>query len=88
MFDAKRLIGRKFDDSIVQKDMKLWPFKVVKDGSGLPQIEVKFKGETKKYYPAEISSQVLMKLKQQVDTYAKKSISNCVITVPAYFTDA
>jgi len=63
VFDAKRLIGRKFQDSVVQKDMKHWPFKVEAGADNKPQIVVKFKGETKRFYPEEISSMVLTKMK-------------------------
>ena len=63
VFDAKRLIGRKFNDPIVQKDIKLWPFKVESGPDDKPVIVVKFKGETKKFHPEEISSMVLTKMK-------------------------
>lgn len=54
LLDAKRLIGRKFEDATVQADMKHWPFEVVSDG-GKPKIEVQYKGETKNFYPEEVS---------------------------------
>ena len=63
VFDAKRLIGRRFDDQSVQSDMKHWPFNVVNDG-GKPKIEVEYKGETKQFFPEEISSMVLVKMKE------------------------
>jgi L1 cell adhesion molecule like protein len=87
VFDAKRLIGRKFDDSTVQSDMKHWPFKVIND-SGKPRIEVEFKNETKSFSPEEISSMVLTKMKETAEAYLGKNVSEAVITVPAYFTDA
>ena len=63
IFDAKRLIGRKFNDPVVQKDVKLWPFKVESGPEDKPLIVVKYKGETKKFHPEEISSMVLTKMK-------------------------
>lgn len=87
VFDAKRLIGRRFDDTTVQSDMKHWPFKVVSDGSK-PKIQVEFKGETKDFFPEEISSMVLTKMKETAEAYLGKKVSNAVITVPAYFNDS
>lgn len=69
VFDAKRLIGRKFADPVVQKDMQHWPFKVEAGTDNKPQIVVKFKGETKKFYPEEISSMVLTKMKETAEAY-------------------
>lgn len=88
VFDAKRLIGRKFTDPIVQKDMKHWPFKVQAGSDNKPVIVVKFKGETKRFYPEEISSMVLTKMKETAETYLGQTIKNAVITVPAYFNDS
>jgi L1 cell adhesion molecule like protein len=87
VFDAKRLIGRKFDDATVQSDMKHWPFKVVSDG-GKPKIEVEFKGETKKFFPEEISSMVLVKMRETAEAYLGVKITDAVVTVPAYFNDS
>jgi len=87
VFDAKRLIGRKFTDVEVQSDMKHWPFKVINVGTK-PVIEVEFKGETKTFTPEEISAMVLTKMKQTAEAYLGKDISNAVITVPAYFNDS
>lgn len=87
VFDAKRLIGRKFDDATVQEDMKLWPFKVVKEGTK-PMIQVLFKGETKRFSPEEISSFVLTKMRQIAEAYLGKECKNAVVTVPAYFNDS
>jgi len=88
VFDAKRLIGRKFDDPIVQKDMKLWPFKVEGGPDGKPLIVVKFKGETKKFHAEQISSMVLTKMKETAESFLNKTIKDAVITVPAYFNDS
>ena len=88
VFDAKRLIGRKFNDPIVQKDMTHWPFKVQAGNDNKPVIAVKFKGETKKFFPEEISSMVLTKMKETAETYLGETVKNAVITVPAYFNDS
>lgn len=88
VFDAKRLIGRKFNDPIVQKDMKLWPFKVEAGSDDKPVIVVQFKGETKKFYPEEISSMVLVKMKETAEAFLGQQVKNAVITVPAYFNDS
>lgn len=69
--DAKRLIGRQFDDTVVQSDMKHWPFKVVNDSSK-PKMEVEYKGEIKTFYPEEISSMVLIKMKEIAEAYLGK----------------
>ncbi|XP_026317219.1 heat shock protein 68-like isoform X2 [Hyposmocoma kahamanoa] len=87
VFDAKRLIGRKFDDPKIQADMKHWPFKVVSD-CGKPKIQVEFKGETKRFAPEEISSMVLTKMKETAEAYLGSTVRDAVITVPAYFNDA
>merc|ERR1711988_2020024 len=90
VFDAKRLIGRKFNDSIVQKDCKLWPFKVESTGGteDKPIIAVKHKGEFKKFHPEEISSMVLVKMKEVAEAFLSKTVKHAVITVPAYFNDS
>jgi len=87
VFDAKRLIGRPFDDVEVQKMMVNWPYKVVNDGNNRPQIIVDFKGETKKYYAEEISAMVLQKLKGMAESYLGVEVKDAVVTVPAYFND-
>merc|ERR1719376_2063350 len=87
IFDAKRLIGRKFSDSTVQSDMKHWPFKVV-DSSTKPVIEVEYKAETKTFTPEEISSMVLVKMKETAEAYLGHDVKDAVITVPAYFNDS
>ncbi|XP_071829868.1 heat shock cognate 71 kDa protein-like isoform X2 [Apostichopus japonicus] len=87
VFDAKRLIGRNFEDADVQSDMKLWPFTVVKDGKK-PKIQVEYKGETKKFVAEEISSMVLTKMKETAEAYLGQEVLKAVITVPAYFNDS
>ena len=89
VFDVKRLIGRRFDDKIVQEDIKLWPFKVEKDSnSDRPVVVVSYLGQTKNFYAEEISAMVLMKMKDIASTYLKKDVKDAVITVPAYFNDS
>jgi heat shock protein 1/8 len=88
VFDAKRLIGRKISDDTVKNDMKHWPFKVVDKGSGKPGIQVEYKGEVKTFDPEEISSMVLIKMKETAESYLGKEVKNAVITVPAYFNDS
>jgi heat shock protein 1/8 len=87
VFDAKRLIGRRFADAEVQADMKHWPFKVI-DKAGKPVIQVEYKGETKTFTPEEISSMVLTKMRETAEAYLGGSIKNAVVTVPAYFNDS
>merc|ERR1712137_948409 len=88
VFDAKRLIGRKFDDQTVQSDMKHLSYKVVNDGKGNPLISTQFKGETKTFKPEEISSMVLTKMKETAEAHLGKEVKNAVVTVPAYFNDS
>ncbi|XP_059219878.1 heat shock protein 70 [Stomoxys calcitrans] len=87
VFDAKRLIGRKYDDPKIMEDIKHWPFKVVSD-CGKPKICVEFKGEQKRFAPEEISSMVLTKMKETAEAYLGQNVSDAVITVPAYFNDS
>jgi len=87
VFDAKRLIGREFSDSSVQKDMKTWPFKVVKGNQNKPKIVVNFKKQRKEYFAEEISSMVLQKMKEIAEAYLGDEVKNAVVTVPAYFND-
>merc|ERR1712062_82515 len=68
VFDAKRLIGRKYADSSVQADMKHWPFKIV-DSSSKPKIEVEYKSESKTFTPEEISAMILLKMKETAEGY-------------------
>merc|ERR1711963_172092 len=87
VFDAKRLIGRDFNDSTVQKDMKHWPFQVA-NVSGKPKIQVEFKCENKTFTPEEVSSMVLTKMKETAEAYLGKPVKDAVVTVPAYFNDS
>ncbi|MEE6473242.1 hypothetical protein FKM82_009906 [Ascaphus truei] len=87
VFDAKRLIGRKFSDQVVQMDMKTWPFQVVSDG-GKPKVKVEYKGREKIFSPEEISSMILLKMKETAEAYLGHAVTNAVITVPAYFNDS
>ena len=111
VFDAKRLIGRKFDDSAVQSDMKHFSFNVsfkksklfnknflnfsgffnlnfqVINEGGKPKVQVDYRGDTKIFSPEEISSMVLVKMKETAEAYLGKDVPNAVITVPAYFND-
>merc|ERR1711968_182613 len=88
VFDAKRLIGRKFGDSAVQSDMKNFPFRVVAKDGDKPAIQVQYKGEEKVFLPEEISSMVLIKMKETAEGFLGKDVKNAVVTVPAYFNDA
>ncbi|KAF5537443.1 heat shock 70, partial [Fusarium mexicanum] len=86
VFDAKRLIGRRFDDPTVKKDIESWPFKIV-DDNGSPKIEVEYLGENKQFSAQEISSMVLTKMKEIAETKLGKKVEKAVITVPAYPND-
>merc|ERR1719421_2553588 len=85
--DAKRLIGRKFSDPSVASDMKHWPFTVFSGPAQKPMIRVNFKGEEKEFAAEEISSMVLIKMKEIAEAYLGKDVKNAVVTVPAYFND-
>merc|ERR1712018_331356 len=87
VFDAKRLMGRKFNDASVQSDKKHWSFNVVSD-QGKPKVQVEYKGEEKIFSPEEISSMVLLKMKETAEAYLGQNVADAVITVPAYFNDA
>merc|ERR1712213_220406 len=87
IFDAKRLIGRKYDDPTVQSDLKHWPFKVAQHGDK-PKLEVEYKNETKTFTPEEISAMVLTKMKETAEAYLGHDVKDAVVTVPAYFNDS
>ena len=88
VFDAKRLIGRNFNDDTVQSDIKHFPYKVVSDSNGKPLIEVTYKNELKTFQPEEISSMILTKMKEIAESYVGSEVRDAVITVPAYFNDS
>ncbi|GAA5795812.1 heat shock 70 kDa protein 2 [Helicostylum pulchrum] len=87
VFDAKRLIGRRFDDQDVKEDMKHWPFTVI-DKNDAPFVQVEFEGKTVEYSPQEISSMVLVKMKEIAEAKLGKKVTKAVVTVPAYFNDS
>lgn len=87
VFDAKRLIGRKFNDKEVQSDMKQFPFTVVNGRNNKPEIKVEYKGEQKQFLPEEISSMILTKMKETAEAYLGEKVTDAVVTVPAYFND-
>ena len=87
IFDAKRMIGRAFNDTKLQEDLKHFPYKVI-DKSGKPVIQVEYNGETKTLFPEEVSSMVLSKMREYAEAYVGAPIKDAVITVPAYFNDA
>ncbi|MCB1418979.1 MAG: Hsp70 family protein, partial [Notoacmeibacter sp.] len=84
VFAVKRLIGRRYDDPTVEKDKKLVPYKIVKGPNGDAWVEVS--GE--KYSPSQISAMTLQKMKETAESYLGETITQAVITVPAYFNDA
>ena len=87
VFDAKRLIDRRFTDASVQSDMKLWPFRVLSGPGDKPMIEVSYKGEKKQFSPEEISSMVLTKMKEIAEDFLGQTMKNVVVTIPSYFND-
>ena len=88
VFDAKRLIGRKFADSAVQSDIKHFPYKVISGENDKPMVEVNYKGEIKQFSSEEISSMVLTKMKTIAESYLGTDVTQAVVTVPAYFNDS
>jgi molecular chaperone DnaK len=88
VFDAKRLIGKSFNDTVVQNDIKYFPYKVKPNSDGKPVIDVKFKNELKTFKPEEISSMVLIKMKEVAEAFLGTIVTDAVITVPAYFNDS
>ncbi|XP_045805424.1 heat shock cognate 70 kDa protein-like [Trifolium pratense] len=88
VFDAKRLIGRKFSDQVVQDDIMLWPFKVTAGVNDKPMITVKYKDQEKYMCAEEVSSMVLTKMREIAESYLESPVKNAVVTVPAYFNDS
>jgi heat shock protein 1/8 len=88
IYDAKRLIGRKVNDAVVQQDMKLWPFKVKSGSDDKPLIEVSYQEKTETFHPEQISAMVLQKMKETAESYLGHPVTKAVITVPAYFNDS
>jgi len=88
IFSAKRLIGRRFNDQIVQNDIKLWPFKVIDGGNNIPKICTEEKGLTEQYFPEQISAKILSKMKYIASKQLGFEVKDAVITVPAYFNNA
>ena len=88
LYDIKRIIGKNFDDKELQKDCEMWSFTVEADENGKAMITVPYKETKKSFYPEEISSFILKKLKHLVEEKTGKEAKNVVITVPAYFTDS
>lgn len=87
VFDAKRLIGRRYTDATVQSDMQHWPFEVINDGSK-PKIQVSYKGEKRRFAPEEISSMIVAKMKTTAEAYLGEKVADAVVTVPAHFNDS
>ena len=88
IYDIKRLMGRKYSDPIVQEEIKKLPYKVIQTEGDKIRVEVKYKNETKQFSPEEISAMILSYMKQTAEAYVGSTITNAVITVPAYFNDA
>ena len=89
IYDAKRLMGRKFNESVVQQEIKTFPFKVIENTkTGGCLIQVQYKGETKSFTPEEVSAMILGKMKETAEAYLGIKVTDAVITVPAYFNDA
>ncbi len=87
MFDVKCLIGQRYDDPKIQEDLKYWPFNVVND-CGTPKIRREHKGEIKTFVPEEIRSMVLTKMKETAESFLGTTVTDDLITVPAYFNDS
>ena len=88
IFDAKRFIGRKFSDPVLQNDIKHFPFKVIADKEDKPLIQVKYKNEKRTFQPEEISAMILGKMKETAESYLGEEVKDAVVTVPAYFNDS
>ena len=87
IFDVKRFIGRTWDDPIVQRDLKYYPFKLV-NVHNKPHVQVNVGTEVKTFSPEEVSAMVLREMKRIAESYLSENVTHAVVTVPAYFTDA
>ena len=87
IYDAKRLIGREYNDSSLQDDMKSLSYTIVNDNNS-PKIQVEYKGEEKQFTPEQVSAMILTRLKENAESYLGEKVTDAVITVPAYFNDA
>ena len=89
IFDAKRLIGRKFQEREVQEDMKYWPFKVIKDAnSDRPKFQVIYQNQEKQFYAEEILAMTLRTLKRSASNFVGKEVKDAIVAVPNYFNDS
>jgi heat shock protein 1/8 len=88
VYDVKRLMGRPFSDPMVQLDMQRWPFTVICKEGDRPYIQVEYKGTKKEFSPEEISSMILLRMKEFAEAYLGHTVNNAIITVPIYFNDA
>ena len=88
VYDIKRFMGRKFNDQIVQEEIKKLPYKLLRGDGDRIKVEVQYKGETKQFTPEEVSAMVLSEMKKIAEAYLGHSVKNAVVTVPAYFNDA
>jgi heat shock 70kDa protein 1/2/6/8 len=88
VYDVKRFIGRKFDDPLLQSDLKHWPFKVIRGENDKPMIQVQFKREIKHFQPEEISAMILGEMKKKAEAFLGKTVKKAVISCPAYFNDS
>ena len=82
------MIGRKYNDSHVQSDIKLWPFQVARSAGDKCVIKAEHKSENKEFQPEEISSMILVKMKEIAESYLGHEVKDAVVTVPAYFNDS
>jgi heat shock 70kDa protein 1/2/6/8 len=87
VYDSKRLIGRRFDDPLVQKDIKNWSFKVINNGENSPRIQVEYLNAKHSFSPEEISATILTNIKQTAERFLRQPVTDVVITVPAYFNN-
>ncbi|GMS98950.1 hypothetical protein PENTCL1PPCAC_21125 [Pristionchus entomophagus] len=88
IYGTKRLIGRKFDDFVIQADIKQWPFKVISVDGGKPKLQVELHDETKLFAPEEISAMILIKMKETAEAFIRSPVTNAVISVPSLFNDS